>query len=81
MLRDTVAHCGAAATAAERTAAVSAARELRLVQNQGPIVAPPREFGAEAVDGGGSAGGAEAAAAESDAAAANGAAAAANARG
>ena len=49
VLRDTVQQCGAVAAAAERTAAVSAARELRLVQNQGAIVAPHLGYAAEAI--------------------------------
>lgn len=51
VLRDTVDKCGAAAVAEERTAAVSSARELRLVQNIGAIAAPPLgQFAAEAID-------------------------------
>lgn len=49
VLRDTVAACGDAAAATERTAVVSAARELRLVQNQAALAAPPRLFAAEPV--------------------------------
>ncbi|MEW5309988.1 MAG: hypothetical protein WDW38_001825 [Sanguina aurantia] len=40
VLLDTAAHCGVAALSGERTAAVSAARELRLVANQRHIVSP-----------------------------------------
>lgn len=51
VLRDTVDKCGAAAAAEERTAAVSFARELRLVQNTAAIVAPPLgRLLAEAID-------------------------------
>ena len=49
VLADTVQQCGPAAAATERTAAVSAARELRLVQNQGAIVAPHLGYAAEAI--------------------------------
>lgn len=51
VLRDTVDKCGSAAAAETRTAAVSFARELRLVQNQGAVVAPPLgRYVAEAID-------------------------------
>lgn len=49
VLRDTVAHCGEAAAAKERTAAVCAARELRLVQNRGAMLDPVRFYRAEPV--------------------------------
>ncbi|EFN56196.1 hypothetical protein CHLNCDRAFT_56126 [Chlorella variabilis] len=49
VLRDTVAQAGAAASATERTAAVCAARELRLVQNQGAILQPQLMFTAEPI--------------------------------
>ena len=49
VLRDTVAHCGGAAAATERSAAVCVARELRLVQNQGAILAPQQAYEAEAI--------------------------------
>lgn len=50
VLRDTVQQCGPeAAEAKERTAGVSAARELRLVQNQGAIVTPHLAYQAEAI--------------------------------
>ena len=49
VLRDTVAACGDTAAATERTAVVSAARELRLVQNQAALAAPPRLCAAEPV--------------------------------
>ncbi len=51
VLRDTVDKCGAAAAAEERTAAVSSARELRLVQNAAGILSPPLgQFVAEPID-------------------------------
>ncbi len=49
VLHDTVAACGGAAGAKERTAAVCAARELRLVQNQAALAAPRRLYAAELV--------------------------------
>lgn len=49
VLRDTVAHCGDAAAATERTAAVCAARELRLVQNQGAMLHPQLIYPAEPI--------------------------------
>ncbi|KAL4448371.1 hypothetical protein ABPG75_005590 [Micractinium tetrahymenae] len=50
VLRDTVAACGDAAAAKERTAEVCAARELRLVQNQAALAAPQRLYAAEPID-------------------------------
>lgn len=50
VLQDTVAHCGEAVAAADRSAAVCAARELRLVQNQQALLAPQHTYAAEAVD-------------------------------
>ena len=47
VLLDTVAHCGGAATSAERGAAVCRARELRLVQNQHHLAHPEVIFRAE----------------------------------
>ncbi|GAB4817197.1 hypothetical protein N2152v2_004243 [Parachlorella kessleri] len=49
VLADTVAHCGEAAKATVRTAEVSRARELRLVQNQRVLVAPKVLFEAEPI--------------------------------
>ena len=49
VLVDTAVHSGAVAAAKERTAAVSRARELRLVQNLGPLAAPVVEHRAEEV--------------------------------
>lgn len=50
VLRDTVQQCGeAAAIAKERTAEVSAARELRLIQNQHAIQEPAQPYAAEVV--------------------------------
>lgn len=56
VLRDTVAACGDAAGAAERTAEVCARRELRLVQSQAALSAPQRPYAAEPVDASESAG-------------------------
>lgn len=50
VLQGTVQACGDAAAATERTSAVSAARELRLVQHQGAIVRPDLVYGAEALE-------------------------------
>lgn len=49
VLQDTAAHCGAS-VAAERSAEVCAARELRLVQNQQALLNPPHVYAAEAVE-------------------------------
>jgi pyridoxine kinase len=50
VLQGTVQACGDAAAATERTSAVSAARELRLVQHQGAIVRPDLVYGAEGLE-------------------------------
>lgn len=51
VLGDTVRHCGPAALAAERTAEVCAARELRLIPNQGKLLDPPIKYRCEVVEG------------------------------
>ncbi|GFR41156.1 hypothetical protein Agub_g1820 [Astrephomene gubernaculifera] len=50
VLADTVAHCGPAALAGERTAEVCARRELRLIPCQGKLVDPPITYRCQVID-------------------------------